>query len=320
MSISHQKVVVLLSSYNGEKYIEQQIESIFNQKDIDSLTLIVRDDGSTDRTLQILNELQGRHNNLEIISGKNKGLVASFFELLNYAYEKDYDYYSFSDQDDYWLPDKLSIAIKAIEGHETPYMYSACSSIVDENLNPTGEVTQQKLREITFFNSAIQNFCPGHNQVLNRQMVKMVVKNTKVSPAIYSHDLWITNVAAVSGTIVFDNTPHTLYRQHGNNQLSFGKSKIEWVKDHVKRLHKSEGKRISEQLKFFTERYNRFLTREQINETEDFFREPKLLTEKYKHIRRMKFYRQRRFETVVFKVIYFFGGYSLQSKKALEKD
>ncbi len=307
--MKHYKVAVLLSTYNGEKYIEQQIHSITNQKNIDSLTIIVRDDGSWDGTLEKLLQLQKIYNNIEVIQGKHKGLVSSFFDLLNYAYEKEFDYYALSDQDDYWLEEKLNIGIKAIENHDDPYMYSACSAIVDNNLLMTGEVTQKKLREITFYNSAIQNLCPGHNQILNRAMAGMVVLKTVYSSAIYSHDLWITNVAAVTGTIIFDNTPHTLYRQHGNNQLSFGRNKMDWVKDHVKRLMKSEGKKISTQLRYFTELYGEYMTSEQYKEAQNYYNSKKSLITRFRYIKRTRLYRQRRYETAIFKAIYLLGGY-----------
>lgn len=309
--MSGKRIAVLLSTYNGEQYIEKQIESILYQEGIESLTIIVRNDGSKDSTLSVLRKLQKDHNNIEILDGQNIGLVASFLELLQYAYEKNYDYYSFSDQDDYWLPEKMNIAITALEGHDEPCMYASCSTIVDDHLKQSGSITQIKIREITFFNSAIQNFCPGHNQVLNRAMAERVVSKTKYTPAIYSQDMWITKVASITGTIIFDNTPHTLYRQHANNQLSFGKSKIEWVKNHIKRLKKNEGQKIAIQLRYFCECYQEFLTDEQKTETKKFFDCQKSFIKRVSYIAHTKMYRQRSFETLLFKAIYLFGGYTI---------
>lgn len=305
------RIAVLLSAYNGEQYIEKQVESILKQEHLDSLTIIVRNDGSNDGTLDILCKLKESHSEIDIVEGQNIGLVASFLELLNYAYGKGYDYYSFCDQDDYWLPEKLNVAIKSLEGHEEPCMYASCSTIVNDNLEPTGGLTQIKVREINFYNSAIQNFCPGHNQVLNRAMARMVVSKTKYSPDIYSQDMWITEVASVTGTIIFDNTPHTLYRQHGNNQLSFGKSKLEWVKSHVKRLQKNEGKKIATQLKYFCDSYSEYLTKEQKDEVEGFFESQESLFKRIIFVANTKMYRQRGFETPLFKMIYLMGGYNI---------
>lgn len=309
--MSGKQIAVLMSAYNGEKYIEKQIESILNQDGIDSLAIIVRNDGSKDGTMNVLRKLQGESECITIIDGKNIGLVASFLELLRFAVHIGFDYYSFSDQDDYWLPEKLHTAIEVLEGHEEPSMYASCSRIVDDNLEPGGTITQTKVREITFFNSAIQNFCPGHNQVLNHALAELVVKKTNYCPMIYSQDMWITTAASVTGRILFDNTPHTLYRQHANNQLSFGKNRIGWVKDHLKRLKKGEGRKIAIQLRYFCDCFNDFLTDEQKDEIKNFFDSQKSFSKRLGYIRRTKLYRQKDYETSVFKIIYLMGGYDI---------
>ncbi len=309
--MSGKRIAVLLSAYNGENYIEKQIESILQQKGVDTLTLIVRNDRSKDGTAKILKSLLEEHDNIEVLDGQNIGLVASFLNLLSYAYGKGFDYYSFSDQDDYWLPDKLSTAIIALDGHKEPCMYASCSTIVDDKLEPSGSVTQTKLRDITFYNSAIQNFCPGHNQVLNHAMVKEIIDKTKYSSAIYSQDMWITKVASVTGNIIFDNKPHTLYRQHANNQLSFGKSKFEWIKDHIKRLKNDEGKKIAKQLKYFSECYQDCLSEEQKYEIIDFFDSQKSFSKRMTYIAHSKMYRQKSYETILFKAVYLLGGYNI---------
>lgn len=308
--MSKKRIAVLLSAYNGERYIEKQIESILNQEGIDSLTLIVRNDGSKDETIHILQRLQRSHGNIVILDEQNIGLVASFLALLNYAYQQGFDYYAFSDQDDYWLPEKLKVAVNALEDHDEACMYASCSMLADENLEPTGNVTQTQIREITFFNSAIQNFCPGHNQILNHKMAGMVVSKTTYSSLIYSQDLWITNVASVTGSIVFDNTPHTLYRQHTNNQLGFGKNKIEWVMDHIKRLRKDEGQKIALQLKYFCECYGEYLTEEQKEEIKQFFASQDSIAKRAAYISHTKLYRQKSHETSMLKAIYLMGGYN----------
>ena len=311
-------IAVLLSAYNGEKYIRQQIDSILRQKDIESLTLYIRNDGSTDGTLEAIKDLQNSCRNeynydnrdIEIIDGENIGLVASFFELLHYAHERNHDFYSFSDQDDYWLPDKIDVAITTLEqnGSNVPMLYSACSTIVDENLEHSNGRTQIQLRDITFYNTAIQNFCPGHNQVMNKRLADIVVSKTKYSPQIYSHDSWITNVAVVRGKIIFDNNPHVLYRQHGNNQLSYGKNKIGWITDHFKRLlQKQEGRKIAIQLKYFIECYGHYLTEEQIEETRHFFDCQSSIFKRIKYVMTSRLYRQKKFETIICKIIYLLG-------------
>ena len=93
------KVQVLLSTYNGEKYLKEQLDSIIAQKGVD-VHILARDDGSKDDTIKILEGYE----NIDIIKGSNIGVCKSFFELINKSGE--YDYYSFADQDDVWDCDR----------------------------------------------------------------------------------------------------------------------------------------------------------------------------------------------------------------------
>jgi rhamnosyltransferase len=122
------KVCVLLSTYNGEAYLREQIDSILAQIDV-SVELIIRDDGSKDSTVKIINEYKNQYVNVLILdSYKNLGPANSFMELL-YA-SGDADYYAFAEQDDIWLPEKLSKAIgiiehKNIDGSSSPVLYAS---------------------------------------------------------------------------------------------------------------------------------------------------------------------------------------------------
>ena len=307
------RIAVMLSAYNGEKYITEQIQSILDQKNADHITLYIRDDGSRDQTVSIVKGMQGKNPNIRLIEGKNAGLVRSFFSLLKTCVSEEYDYYSFSDQDDFWEPEKLSVAVETLqkEDNTQPLMYSSCSELVDENLHDQNGVTQCNLRGITFFNSAIQNFSPGHNQVLNHALARLVVDKTTNLKNIYSQDLWITNVAAVTGRIIFDNTPHTLYRQHSDNQLSYGKGKAEWVKDHLSRLKKNEGRKIAVQLRQFVSDYKDYLKPDERKEMKRFFNSQKSFGKRLGYITKSKLYRQKGYETAVFKILYLVGEYNV---------
>lgn len=103
-----QNILVLMSTFNGEKFIREQIESILAQENV-NIKLLVRDDGSTDKTLDILNEYKNK-GKLNYYIGKNLGPQLSFMHLLQNA--PYCEYYAFADQDDVWLKDKLSTAIK----------------------------------------------------------------------------------------------------------------------------------------------------------------------------------------------------------------
>ena len=93
--MEERKVAILLSTYNGEKYVKEQIDSFLNQT-YKNVEIIVRDDGSKDSTVKILKEYQNNYNNIKLTVGKNLGFIKSFFELLKLG---DADYYAFADQD-----------------------------------------------------------------------------------------------------------------------------------------------------------------------------------------------------------------------------
>ena len=110
-----EKVLVLMSTYNGEQYLQQQIDSIITQKNVD-VELLVRDDGSTDKTIDILKDYQQK-GLLSYYAGENLKPQLSFLHLLRHAPECKY--YAFADQDDVWLEDKLSSGIEAICSHDS---------------------------------------------------------------------------------------------------------------------------------------------------------------------------------------------------------
>ena len=114
-------VAVLLSSYNGETFIRDQIESILHQVGDFSLHLIIRDDGSIDCTKNIIETIAKENSNISIYEGKNIGVNASFYELIKIA--PKVDYYAISDQDDIWLPEKLQIAISALEENPSKMLW-----------------------------------------------------------------------------------------------------------------------------------------------------------------------------------------------------
>lgn len=122
-------VTVLMSTYNGEKYLKEQIDSILSQVDVD-VRLVIRDDGSTDNTVGVIKEYSQRNSNVEFTVGKNIGYANSFLTLIQMA--GDSDYYAFSDQDDIWKKNKLSTAVDKING--IPYVvYASNLEMVSEN-------------------------------------------------------------------------------------------------------------------------------------------------------------------------------------------
>lgn len=242
--------MVLLSAYNGEKYIQRQIESIMLQKTNANVNLLVRDDGSSDNTTSVIIELQKKYpNRIELIKGKNIGVNASFFELLKNA--GNCDYYAISDQDDVWLSNKIETGLQALNEKkiDEPLLYASTSFVVDERLEKQG-LTRALDRPLTIYNTVVQNICPGHNMLFNTALKEKIIENYN-SDYIYVYDSWIANTAMLYGKIIFDNEPHTLYRQHEKNEFGYGDTKLKKLIRSTQHVLQGDGNRNRKQLEYF---------------------------------------------------------------------
>lgn len=211
-------ISILMSTYNGERYLQEQINSIVNQKNVNA-RLIVRDDGSTDNTIQLLRQFKEK-GILDFYQGENQGPARSFMSLLSNAPESDY--YAFSDQDDYWEKDKLLVAVNSINDNKSqPALYFSCTQLTDDKLSP---IPSPKLKPyLTFGESLIYEFIPGCTMVMNKSLRDIVI--THRPDYIPMHDVWIYSIAqAIGAKIIFDPMPHILYRQHSNNTIGQGYS------------------------------------------------------------------------------------------------
>lgn len=218
-----EKVTVLLSTYNGEKYLAEQLDSIMNQKDV-KVRLLVRDDGSSDSTSSILNTWSEKME-LSWYSGNNLKPAKSFLDLLSNAGESSY--YSFSDQDDYWLPEKLIAAIRALDNcKDVPALYFCQTQLVDEKLNKKKSIVINPY--LTFGEALVYQFVSGCTMVFNSKLRDIVLSYKPSFVAM--HDLWIYCIAlAVGAKVIFDPQPHILYRQHENNVIGLSTNKYkEW--------------------------------------------------------------------------------------------
>lgn len=222
-------ITVLLSTYNGAKYLREQIDSILNQEGME-LQLIVRDDGSIDSTRTILEE----YSNQELLSwyeGENLGPTGSFFDLLEHA--PDSDYYAFSDQDDVWLKDKLAMAVESLNNDMQPAIYASQTQMVDASLN---DIQTPALTPLLSCGEAlVYAFVTGCTVVINRKLRDIIIEHQP--PKFILHDQWIYTVAtAIGATIHFDNNSHILYRQHGNNVVGLNKSPLQLFIERIKRI------------------------------------------------------------------------------------
>lgn len=182
------KVQILLSTYDGEKYLKEQIESILKQEDVE-IRLLVRDDESQDKTIDILKELS-KNENVDYYQGDNIGPARSFMDLV-YSANEECDYFAFADQDDIWDTKKIISAINKLENMEDkPSLYMSALEIVDENLN-TIEIKQIK-GNASFEREMIKNFATGCTMVLNKKLLQEIKSYNP--DYIIMHDSWITRV------------------------------------------------------------------------------------------------------------------------------
>lgn len=209
------KVQILMSVYNGEKYIREQLDSIVSQVDCDVM-LLVRDDGSGDATAQIIGEYRKLYPWIEYYEGENKGACASFFDLVQHA-SADADYYAFCDQDDVWKPDKLVCAVNMLEAQDgKKSLYCSPTRLVDASLHPLNDENYPVLQP-SFGNAVIENICTGCTAVFSKELWNLMKE--KIPVHAYMHDWWLYLVASCFGSVCYDTRSYILYRQHGNNTL-----------------------------------------------------------------------------------------------------
>jgi glycosyltransferase involved in cell wall biosynthesis len=214
--LSPPRIAVLLSTYNGEGFLEQQLSSLRGQEGVE-VRLHVRDDGSSDGTLSVLRRHADAWPQLaEIASGPNLGPAASFLELLRTAPD-DADYYAFCDQDDVWLPGKLARAVEQLTaGEAQPALYCCNVTCVAEDLTVLGTPRANgdgRLQHLLF-----ENIAYGCTTVMNQAARQRIVSRPP-ERGVVMHDWWCALVVAAFGRIHYDPQPHILYRQHGANSI-----------------------------------------------------------------------------------------------------
>lgn len=207
------KVVVLLSTYNGENFLKEQLDSILNQT-YSNITILVRDDGSKDKTTLILKEYESQ-GKISLILGENKGFIDSFFELLKLAPEASY--YAFSDQDDIWEKDKIERAIEVLKEHtnlQLPLMYYSNYDLYDTNMKFVSH--SQKKNNVSFINSLVECVNLGMTTLINKNAREKVLSNIP-KQNLLGHDWWIYMVCSAFGKVIYDDTPKVKHRMHSNN-------------------------------------------------------------------------------------------------------
>lgn len=216
----------MMASYNGERFIKEQIESICNQ-DYDNWHLIIQDDGSTDRTCEIIKHYISEDNRIELRKNKTvyHGAYSNFHLLADYCKTlAPYDFYMFSDHDDVWLPDKLSRMVEHMTS-ETLSNVPALGYGDMQIINDKGDVTANSLSAQwkngykngydVFFSHKIF----GCNMIMNSALFNLCPVMNLENPIARecAHDAWYANFAGVFGKILYWPETFIQYRRYGDN-------------------------------------------------------------------------------------------------------
>lgn len=213
-------VMVLMSTYNGEQFLREQLDSIINQKSV-GVYLLIRDDGSTDETCQILSDYASKYHNIEWEHAENVGFVKSFSFLVKKAVNTtvSVDFYAFADQDDIWMPQKLVTACTALAPKDAskPHLFTSNSMQIDakgHQLDLFHKGPEPKFRKGNVLVFGTEQGC---SMVFNRKALEIYSEH---EPSLTWHDRWLYHICYFLGSVTYDHQPLFYYRRHENNALA----------------------------------------------------------------------------------------------------
>lgn len=227
--MENRTILIMMATYNGEKYISKQLETIINQT-YTNWELIIRDDCSTDNTLGIIKDYVKKDSRIKyILSDSEKhGAYYNFFGLINYVKKiKKYDFYMFADQDDEWDNIKIEEYLKFYDSKvntDIPIVIYGNMRIIDEN----GEVVSQNMDELTGigYTNVITSFFThktyGCTVLFNFELLKSlpVIENNDLVLGYLSHDNFVTKWAGIFGKVYFLPLTTMGYRRYNENVTS----------------------------------------------------------------------------------------------------
>ncbi|MGR3635051.1 MAG: glycosyltransferase family 2 protein [Shimia sp.] len=214
-------VGILMAVYNGAECLQEQLDSLAAQTH-GSWSLLVSDDGSSDTTRAILQAF-AKHHPVTVLDGPGKGAAANFMSLV--ACAQDYlptnSWLAFCDQDDVWLPEKLSLAVSALDTLDTtgPALYCSRTWVVDAQLGGR-KLSTARPRAPDFRNALAQNIAAGNTILLNPVGARLLMQAAPEAEEVVMHDWWSYQlITGAGGQVYHDDTPTLLYRQHADNEV-----------------------------------------------------------------------------------------------------
>ena len=218
-------IAILLCTYNGARFLPQQLAS-YEAQDFANWRLFASDDGSQDATLALLQDFQKKHGaeKVHIQRGPRRGFVANFLSLICDPGIHGASY-AFSDQDDIWLPDKLSRARRFLMNApgDKPVVYCSRTRLINESNAEIGLSPLFK-KPPSFRNALTQSIAGGNTMVLN-ETARQLLMRAGADVICASHDWWVyLAVTAVDGTLFYDAAPSIRYRVHARNVIGENRS------------------------------------------------------------------------------------------------
>ncbi len=320
------KLQIIMSTYNGNKYIREQLDSILNQDcqefQMTDLSILVRDDGSTDGTQDILQEYASKYpQQIQWYQGENCGVIQSFFDLVTKV-DADTDYLAFSDQDDYWMPEKMTRGIEMVELMEQesgeqklPYLYCCRPKLVDEKLQMLHSEIKRPPMRPGFGNALVENIATGCTMVMNRTLYQMA--RNGLPEFTVMHDWWFYLISTCFGKCFYDETPYICYRQHGGNVLGSNVSRIKELQDRLRRF-KGNRNNLSRQINCFLEHFGDVSelditisedAKKHLQLAQELLNSKQSLTKRMALVHRHEIYRQRTQDDRIFRWILRWGSF-----------
>ena len=229
------KVAVLISTYNGEKYIREQLDSILNQT-YKNIEIVIRDDGSKDSTIEIIKEYQQKNKNIILKEGTNIGFLKSFFKLLELA---NADFYAYCDQDDIWLENKIKLAVESLEklDDSKPNMAFGNSDYYNENMEFIGKGEEHKT--FSFQNSMYECVAQGMTMTINQVAKEYILEN--IPEKCLFHDWWTYMICSGMGNVAYNDEVVVKYRRFPNNATAEGQSAFKVFLWRIENLFADDG-------------------------------------------------------------------------------
>tara|TARA_Y100001935_G_scaffold250443_1_gene250589 strand:+ start:170 stop:1093 length:924 start_codon:yes stop_codon:yes gene_type:complete len=219
------KLSILMATYNGEKFLQKQLDSIANQS-FKNWDLWISDDGSSDHTLEILKKFRERmsaKNPVHLLKGPMRGSDINFWSLILNK-NINADFFAFSDQDDEWEPNKLEIGIKKISKFKDPFLlFCSRTKIIDMNGNSMGFSPAFK-NSPSMRNALVQSIAGGNTMIFCKNL-REELTNISLNNEIVAHDWLIYQIiCGLGGRVYYDLDPLVKYRQHENNLIGSNQS------------------------------------------------------------------------------------------------